>query len=168
MYFLGIDPGPKNSAYTLIQALDMDRIRIVDKGIVPHDQLMLLLDDFTDDLTYEEMLVSIEGMQSFGMAVGASVFETCYNIGEYRLHCKRADMAHRIVFRQTIKLHHCKSVRAKDGNIRQALIDRFGEPGVKAAQGILYKVAKDMWSSTAIAVHSFDEQYATARHLRES
>lgn len=168
MYFLGIDPGPVNSAYTLIRNVGIDSIEIVDKGIVPHAEMLHLLDDFTEDLVQKELTVSIEGMQSFGMAVGASVFETCYNIGEYRLHCKRADVSWRIVFRMTIKLHHCKTTKAKDGNIRQALIDRFGEPGVKASQGILYQVSKDMWSSTAIAVHAFDLHYETERHLRKS
>jgi len=59
------------------------------------------------------------------------------------------------ISRRAVKLHLCGSARAKDANIRQALIDRYGGSaaiGRKAAPGPLYGVSKDVWSALAIAV----------------
>jgi hypothetical protein len=61
------------------------------------------------------------------------------------------------VYRQEVKLHHCKTTKAKDSNIRQALIDRFGAPGVKKEPGHTYGLSKDMWSAFAIGVYTLDE-----------
>jgi len=58
-----------------------------------------------------------------------------------------------------VKLHLCGSARAKDTNIRQALIDRYGGSaaiGKKAAPGPLYGVSKDVWSALAVAVTAAD------------
>lgn len=56
-----------------------------------------------------------------------------------------------------VKKHLCHNGAAKDSNIRQALIDRFGPPGVKKEPGILYGVKKDIWAAMAIAVTWFDQ-----------
>jgi hypothetical protein len=70
-----------------------------------------------------------------------------------------AEAAHRvpvvILPRRAVMLALCGDSRAKDANIRQALIDRFGGPaavGRKAAPGPLYGIARDVWSALAIAV----------------
>ena len=39
------------------------------------------------------------------------------------------------VKRSAVKLHQCGSNRAKDANVRQALIDKMGPPGTKKAPG---------------------------------
>jgi hypothetical protein len=58
--------------------------------------------------------------------------------------------------RRAVKLALCGDSRAKDANIRQALIDRFGGKdaaiGRKAAPGPLYGISRDVWSALAIAV----------------
>lgn len=57
--------------------------------------------------------------------------------------------------RRAVKLALCGDSRAKDANIRQALIDRFGGSaaiGRKAAPGPLYGISRDVWSALAIAV----------------
>ncbi len=51
-----------------------------------------------------------------------------------------------------VKIHLCNHPRAKDPNIRQALIDRFGAPGTKKNQGATYGLAGDMWSALGVAV----------------
>lgn len=70
--------------------------------------------------------------------------------------------AHRI-FRRDIKLHLCNSVRAKDANIRQALIDRYGGKekaiGKKKSPGPLYGIKSHMWAALALAV-TYHDQYA--------
>ena len=52
----------------------------------------------------------------------------------------------------------CYDSRAKDGNIRQALIDRFGPVGTKKAPGWFYGVSKDVWAAVAVGVTWADKQ----------
>ena len=87
------------------------------------------------------------------MAVGAEVFDTVCWAGRF------AEAAHRVPVvmlpRRAVKLALCGDSRAKDANIRQALIDRFGGSaaiGRKAAPGPLYGITRDVWSALAIAV----------------
>jgi hypothetical protein len=57
--------------------------------------------------------------------------------------------------RRAVKLALCGDSRAKDANIRQALIDRFGGSaaiGRKANPGPLYGISPDVRSALAIAV----------------
>ena len=56
------------------------------------------------------------------------------------------------VLRRDVKLHVCQSPRAKDANVRQALLDRFGPPGTKKAPGTTYGITKDTWQALAVAV----------------
>jgi hypothetical protein len=43
-------------------------------------------------------------------------------------------------------------MKAKDANIRQALIDKIGPQGTKKDPGPTYGISKDVWSALAIAV----------------
>ena len=56
-------------------------------------------------------------------------------------------------------------MRAKDANVRAALIDRFGPSkrkaiGLKATPGPLYGVHSHMWSALAVAVTYGDRRDA--------
>jgi len=57
-----------------------------------------------------------------------------------------------LVFRRDVKMHLCGSARAKDANIRQALLDRLGPVGTKKAPGPLYGVKSHIWAALAVAV----------------
>ncbi len=103
--------------------------------------------------------LAIEMIASYGMAVGASVFDTCVWIGRF---IERWDSqsggapdAER-VFRREVKMHLCGSMKAKDTNIRQVLLDRYGGKemaiGKKATPGHLYGMSRDCWSALAVAV----------------
>lgn len=69
----------------------------------------------------------IEQIASMGMAVGAETFETCVWTGRFMeaFESQTGQAAHRIP-RVPIKVHLCGTAKAKDANVRQALIDRFG------------------------------------------
>ena len=71
--------------------------------------------------------------------------------------------------RRAVKLALCGDSRAKDANIRQALIDRFGGSaavGRKAAPGPLYGISRDVWSALAIAVTYTLRDGGIERHER--
>jgi hypothetical protein len=151
---LAIDPGPAESAYVVID--DDLRPYIADK--MPNDDLR----DWVMDLRWSAQApesVAIEMVASYGMAVGAEVFETCVWIGRF---AERSPVTPELVYRRDVKLHHCHSAKAKDANITQALIDRFapGVPnkgkGTKAEPGWFYGFRADIWQSYALAVYVAD------------
>ena len=143
--YLGIDPGPTESAYCLLR----DNVPLAFSK-VPNQALREYL---ANNVQYD--VVCIEHFQSFGMALGKSSIDTMYVIGELRHQLSSAGKSWHPVLRGQIKMHHCKSMRAKDSNIRQAMLDRFGEDSIKKG-GVLYKCSKDCWSSLAIACFAYD------------
>ena len=68
---------------------------------------------------------------SYGMPVGKEVFETCVWIGRFKELAIMNNKEVEYIYRKDEKMNICYSMRAKDSNIRQALIDRFGEVGTK-------------------------------------
>ena len=137
---IGIDPGPREFAWVL-----WDGSRVLDCGDVQNYQPGAFL---TPSVGYR---VAIEWIESFGMAVGREVFETVFSIGRM---AAMKDV--RLVPRRDVKLHICRSAKAKDGNIRQALIDRFGPVGTKKAPGPLFGISNHRWAALAVAVTAFD------------
>lgn len=146
-HFIAIDPGPTQSAY-----LRMNEDGIHGHGISGNATLLSYIE-------HQQLPVVIEGIESFGMAVGKDVFETVFLSGRF------AEAAPDFVriYRKQVKMHLCKSMRAKDANIRQALIDRYGPGkdaaiGKKATPGPLYGVKSHIWSALAVAVTYIDTQ----------
>jgi hypothetical protein len=101
---------------------------------------------------------------SYGMVVGADVFQTVLQTGRFVEVAVEASQRFRVglIYRHNIKLHHCHSARAKDTNVIQALVDRFasGEPnkgkGTKAAPGFFYGFRGDVWQAFALAAYVAD------------
>lgn len=142
---IGVDPGTHQTAFVLL-----DEGRITAHGILKNQDMMHTLRDLPLDVT-----VGMEIIQSFGMAVGKEVFETCYWIG--RFSATVGAFPFWPVYRTEVKLHTCQTTRAKDSNIRVAMLDRWGQPGTKHAQGPTYGLCKDEWSALAIATTVSDK-----------
>jgi hypothetical protein len=151
---LGIDPGPTESAFVI-----WDGERIWDKRKVGN---YALLAGLTVNGTFRvpPSCCIIEKVASYGMAVGESVFETVFWSGRFAQAWGSKGFFDRIT-RKDVKMHLCGSMRAKDSNIRAALIDRFGEPGKKAKPGITHGLSKDTWSAFAVCVVWLDQEIAT-------
>lgn len=141
MKLIAIDPGNVQSAYVVL-----DGSNILEHGILPNDELLTLLGD---GLVEQTCPLAIEMVASFGMAVGKEVFETVWWTGRF---CQswRGDF-HR-VYRMQVKMHLCHTSRAKDANIRAALIDKLGPAGTKKAPGPTYGISKDVWSALAVGI----------------
>ena len=147
MKILAIDPGNIESAYVVF-----DGKQILQKGKVINSEMKSLI------TTLDYDVFKIEMIASYGMAVGKSVFDTCVWIGIFINTFRIASIESVYVYRKDVKMHLCNSVKAKDANIRQALIDRF-EPELHPKQrpkGILKGVSKDIWSALAVAVYCYD------------
>ncbi len=150
MIVIGLDPGYEKSAVVTFNGLT-----VTDCGIEINDSIL----EFVLDNHAPERVLVIEQIESFGMAVGRETFETVYWTGRFRqawspYRCDR-------IPRRTVKTHLCHSARATDGNIRQALIDRFGPTtekaiGKKKSPGPLHDVKSHCWAALAVAVTWFD------------
>lgn len=151
MTVLGIDPGSESSAWVL---WDGERVAMHRKQAN---------EEVEEWLRFEPAChaIVIEQIASYGMAVGAEVFETCVWTGRFIGAATYLPSVpiHRMP-RKDVKLHLCGQARAKDSNIRQALIDRFGGKekaiGRKHSQGPLYGLKADEWQALALAVTWFD------------
>ena len=154
MKILAIDPGPTESAYCVI---DGDTYKPIEFGKVDNQTLLSLIKIYSD-YTYAELPLTllIEMIASYGMPVGKEVFDTCVWIGRFIE--RGLDKFDNIeyVYRKDVKINLCNSLKAKDSNIRCALIDRFGIVGIKKNPGWFYGFKGDIWSAYAIGVTYLD------------
>jgi hypothetical protein len=145
---IAIDPGTTDGAYIVWDCINE---AVVDKAILPNDELL----EFVKHQSYTKEIFC-EMIACYGMPVGKETFETCVWIGRCEQICDDRGWSFTRVYRIPVKTHHCHSVKAKDANLRQALIDRFGQVGTKKAPGPLFGVASHMWSALAIATYAAD------------
>jgi len=140
---IAIDPGTTDGAYVV---WDCSESKIVDKAILPNEELL----DWLRNQTHA-VEIHCEMIACYGMAVGKETFETCVWIGRAMQICVDKGWAFSRVYRLSVKVHHCKSTKAKDSNVRQALIDKYGVQGTKKVPGPLFGIASHMWSALAVA-----------------
>ena len=125
-----IDPGNEYSAYCII---DSETLKPLEFEKVSNDVLYDLIRDRQFDGTDQSV---IEMIASYGMAVGKEVFETIFWIGRfYEVLEQKCVIPPQRLYRVEEKLHICHDSRAKDTNIRQALIDRFAQHDLKNGKG---------------------------------
>lgn len=152
---LAIDPGNKKSAFVLLE----DDLRPVWHGKVPNSQMISEIIPEAE-CGRKDITLALEMVASYGMPVGREVFDTCFFAGMFWQ--KSQAMRRCIVYRMDEKLCLCHDSRAKDANIRQALIDRFayGVPnkgkGTKKEPGWFYGFSADVWQAYAVGVTCAD------------
>ncbi len=151
---ISIDPGTTMSAYCIFE--DGVPVRF---GKVDNEELRLLLITYR---TFKGNCVC-ERIRGYGMVVGKEVFQTCEWSGRFQeswlAGCGNSTEWHWLD-RKDVKLNLCRSPKAKDANIRQAVIDRFGGKdkaiGKKSQPGVLYGASADVWSAIAIGLTWMD------------
>lgn len=157
---LAIDPGNMESGYVLVEHDGQEIRKVLDVGKTTNERIV---EKMMNDLP----LISdfaIEMVQSMGQTVGQEVFDTCVWVGRFWEVARYAYVGisgKKTIYRREEKLYLCGCLSAKDKNIRQALIDRYGVVGTKKNPGFFYvdgtKFAKDMWAAMAVAVTYFDK-----------
>jgi len=146
MSIMGIDPGPRESAYVM-----WDGSRVLEQGDLANPHMRAFLEEIRDGHREQPDEIAIEWMECFGMPAGQPIFQTVFHIGSFA-----SIVPMRLVPRRDVKLNLCRSSAAKDQNVRHALLDRFGPQGKKKSKGPLYGVGNHRWSALAIAVTAFD------------
>ena len=146
---IAVDPGPEKSGWCLYQDG-----AVIDSGVMLNDEMVPYLECQTRLCT-----LAIEMIASYGMAVGREVFETCVWIGRFQQAWHEPEKVQK-VYRKDVKLHLCGTTKAKDSNIRQALIDLFAatgggktpQIGTKGQPGPLYGISSHAWPALAVAI----------------
>lgn len=170
---LAIDPGNIESGYVFLN----NDLSVRECGKIDNEELLSkifkghfihyerILDQYPQP-TNVDTNVAIEMVACYGMPVGAEVFDTCVWIGRFKQALIVSDTTSNIqyIYRKEEKINLCGSMKAKDSNITQALIDRFA-PGVrnkgkgtKKEPGWFYGFKKDIWQAYAVAV-TFRDMY---------
>lgn len=145
---IAIDPGSTESAWVALE----------DGKPVSHAKELnhALLCRLRSEWEPMQMLLAIEGIASYGMAVGKEVFDTCMWSGRFREAWEYRGGGVQIVYRKEVKIFHCETSRANDANIRASLIDRFGGKeaaiGSKSRPGPLYGIKNDRWAALAVGL----------------
>jgi len=157
---LAIDPGTEKSGYVILNGME-----ILSSGIVDNENMLDILDVYKEVKNVE---LVVEMVASYGMAVGKTVFETCVWIGRF---IERFSGPYNKIFRRQTSTNGvsgvcmtlCHNNRAKDKNIRAAIIDLY-EPtgggkikqiGTKKQPGPLYGISGHMWSALAVGLTYF-------------
>lgn len=180
MQVFAIDPGNKESAYVL---LDVERcfnhpgwrynpgtLIVKDHGKKPNMDVLSICERWLKfSVPYKDVRVVVERVQAMGMPVGYEVFETCEWIGRFAYCSENQGVSPNYVYRLEEKITLCNDSKAKDANIRQALIDRFAKHDLKNGKGtkkepdVFYGFSKDQWAAMAVAT-TFLEQLAGTGH----
>lgn len=159
---LAIDPGNEASAYVLV---DTETYRPIEGEKVDNDQLLERIVKAVQDDGIREVV--IEMVESYGMPVGQTVFDTCFWIGRFTQIAITAAPGESIAWliqRGKVKRHLCMSRAAKDSNVIQALVDRFAPgaqnrgKGTKKDPGWFYGFKADVWQAYGLAVTFIDLQ----------
>lgn len=152
---IGIDPGTTQSAYVAF-----DGARVTMHDIAANISLVGMMRGLKPESVTAVVFEQIENM---GMPAGKETFETVFWTGrlfQVATEVVGISKVERLP-RRAVKLHLCGSMKAKDPNIRQALIDRFGPGkdkaiGKKASKGPLYGISSHCWAALAVAVTRWD------------
>ena len=148
---VALDPGSEQTAYVVWDGT------LKYFGIESNKDILGRLEYYAYQSSgYERLIIEMIGHYGKGMPAGKDVFDTCVWIGRF-MQAFGADRTE-TVLRATIKAHVCGSAKAKDANVRQALIDRFGGPASIRKGGALYGVSKHTWAALAVAVTWWDAQ----------
>lgn len=151
---LAIDPGNIESGYVL---LDQKTLKPLEVGKIKNEELKYILELPSTKESVKHY--AIEMIASYGMSVGQSVFETCIWIGRF---IEVIGDNYKFIYRKDEKTNLCNSMKAKDSNIIQALIDRFAPntpnkgKGTKKEPGWFYGFKKDIWQAYAVGVTYYD------------
>ena len=148
---LAIDPGDEYSAFVF---MDMETYK----------PLYFAKEKNEDTTAVNVKHVACEMIAFYGMGVGAHVFWTCVVIGKFITLLEQAGCKVDYIYRKDEKMNICKSMKAKDSNIRIALVDRFAQFDKKTGKGTkknpdwFYGFSADCWQAYAVGTTWIDIQ----------
>jgi hypothetical protein len=153
MNILAIDPGNEFSAYVVYVP---EKREIARAAKLPNAEMLEIV-RLAQWYSWADHM-AVEMVACYGMPVGKTVFDTALWTGRFVERWNKPDFT--LVYRAEVKMFLCKNMRAKDGNIRQAIIDLFPatgggktpQVGTKSKPGPLYGISGDMFSALGVAL----------------
>jgi hypothetical protein len=145
---LALDPGNTHTAGVILSENSemQGGPDIIERFYLPNEDAADTVDAASSTCNH----MAIEMIACYGMAVGREVFDTCVWIGRF---IERFDSPFFTqVFRRDVKLYLCNSAKAKDANVRQALIDLYGGRGATKKGAPLHGVSGDIWAALGVGV----------------
>lgn len=150
LIILAIDPGNEKSGYVCFDSLEY---RPLSFGKLDNAKLLACI----QPMAMGAHALAIEYPQPRGQPMYTQLVDTIFWIGRF---VERAGKPWTPIDRKDVKMTLCGSPRAKDSNIRAALISRFSqsnvipEPRAKLTRcpEALKGFAGDMWSALAVAI----------------
>lgn len=124
-------------------------------GILDNEEILVKIDELSFDVA------SLEMVASYGMPVGATTFETVYWIGRFTERVEaRGKKSFRYYKKIDINPAICFNSKAKDKNIRMAILEMFPQTGggkepaigTKKQPGVLYGMKSHMFPALAVAL----------------
>jgi Holliday junction resolvasome RuvABC endonuclease subunit len=142
--YLGIDPGSTETAYCRID----ENYNIYKADKIPNDTLI-------DHQLCGVDHIAVESIQSYGMAVGRSIFDTTYMIGRIIQKAIDLNIPYTLYPRPEYARAICGVGKINDKIVRQSLELRFGGYNKGEALNLL-KGNSDKRSAFAVAVYHVD------------
>lgn len=151
MIILACDPGSAESGFVWV---DSDTLKILARGYYKNEEVITAIKESGWwSKPYEPDVLVVEYIRSSrGMPVGEDTFSTVFWSGRLCQMADRHGIPWELLSRDIIKMHICGSMRAKDSNVRAALIDKLGPQGRKKAPGPTYGISGHTWQALAVAV----------------
>lgn len=139
-----IDPGSTQSGWAILGGGHVWDSGVSDNG----DMLLWLQHGQRCDL------LAIEVPEGRGGIVGQSTLDTAKWAGRFIQRWQDAHPGHLVseVYRRVVKLELCGKTTARDSNVRQAVIDRLGEPGTAKNPGPTHGVKSHAWQALAVGI----------------
>lgn len=151
---LAVDPGNTESGHVWIRDG-----KIALHGVVENREMLRGIDQFCRAVRdyNREPVIAIEVMEPRGMPTSREEMQTMLWVGRF---IERSEDGWHVtpwhVNRQKVKLHICGVTNAKDKNVRQAMLDRWGPQGTKANPGPTYGIHSHIWAALAVASYAID------------
>lgn len=158
---LAIDPGNRNSGWVVMSGREF----IAGNASEANEDMF---DVIKSHGVGDGCCVVCEWIQSYGMPVGKEVFETCWWVGRFAQYAHMHATPFTRVFRKDVKMHLCGQAKAKDANVRMAILDLYPasgggktpQIGTKSQPGPLRGVTSHMWPAVGLAL-TFQESVVT-------
>lgn len=167
MRLLAIDAGDIKSAYIIY---DSEIKKVIEKNFLLNNDFINRIERLCFDRKIDE--AAIEKLHSMGMPVGQTTFDTIFMNGRIYELLSRNGIEAKLYPRHDIKMHLCNSTRAKDTNIRMALVNRFGEASTKKNPHDTYNELTDkiyfgshFWSCLAVAMYHTEPHHSLPLEL---
>ncbi len=147
MIILGIDPGEKKSGVVFWDTKNQNVIRAEHAD---NEDVLRYISEGSFDR------VAIEQIRSYRLIAGNDTIDTVWWSGRFYEAARKHVWADPFMIPRRTKegiVHHlCGIDSAGDKGVRQALVDRYGEPGTKKNQGKLYGIAGHLWAALAVCI----------------